>query len=303
MKNSGNSKLAALLLILAIFLISASAQAQKLGEIKDPNNPQQAEPKKPIGISFGLTYYSTYLWRGVSWFDGDGAFTPFISYDIAGSGLVFTILGELSASAVSTQQSGRNTNPNIYSYSRQGINFSLDYTIPLGKIAAIKLNALSFIYPISKEYSCNVNDNQDKIDQSGLTATAGIFFDGIPLKPNISYTHDFNVGNPRFRFTDFYIKIGIGQDFELAKDLTFTLGGYIGLFNNPSFNYRAEDAAKGSQFGISELAANANLAYKISGATISAMFTYINFPYPEKYEGATVNIHRYFATIAVSYTF
>lgn len=303
MKNSGKTIIAAVILSFAFFLMSTSAQAQKLGEIKDPNNPQQTEQKKPIGISFGLTYYSTYLWRGVNWFDGDGAFTPFISYDIAGSGLVFTILGELSASAVSTQQSGRNSTPNIYSYSRQGINFSLDYSIPLGKIAVIKLNALSFIYPVSKQYPCNLNDNQDKIDQSGMTVTAGIFFDGIPLKPNISYTHDLNFGNPRFRYTDFYIKIGVAQDFELTKDLTFTLGAYIGLFNNPSFNYKADDSVKGSQFGISELAGSANLAYKIGGATISAMFTYVNFPYPEKYEGTTGNIHRYFATIAVSYTF
>jgi hypothetical protein len=268
-----------------------------------------AEARKPVGISFGLTYHSNYLWRGTSWFDGDGVFTPFISYDIAGSGLVFMILGELSASSVSTQQAGRNSQNNQFSFSRQGINFSLDYSIALGKIAAIKLNSNTAVYPISKDYDINNinlgNGSQPiTINQSGLTITAGIYFDGIPLKPYLSYTHDFNFGNPYFRYTDFYIKFGIAQDFELAKNLTFTPGAYLGLFNNPSFNYTRAENYAGSQFGISEVAVNAVLAYKIGGATISAMFTYIYFPFPEKFElPATDYKNRFFATVAVSYTF
>lgn len=292
-------------LILAVLLTTAALNAEE----------KPAEAKKPIGISFGLNYYSNYLWRGTNWFDGDGAFAPFISYDIAGTGLVFTLTGELSASAVSTQQSGRNGTPNIFSYSRQGVDFALDYAIPLAKIAAIKLNATYFLYPISKEYQgANYNDmganNPNAFptvgwDQSDLALTAGIYFDGIPLKPYVSYTHDFFFGNhARFRYTDFYIKVGVAQDFELAKDLTFTLGAYMGLFNNPSFNYTRAEAVKGAQFGISELAVTSALAYKISGLTFTLGFMYVNFPYPERFEKDSIrDTNRYVATLGTSYSF
>ncbi len=289
-------------LIMATMLATAVLSAEE----KKP-----AEAKKPIGISFGLNYFSNYLWRGTNWFDGDGAFAPFISYDIAGTGLVATITGELSASAISTQQSGRNSNPNIFSYSRQGVDFALDYAIPLAKLAAIKLNVTYFLYPISKEYlGANYNDMGNSSayasvgwDQSDLALTAGIYFDGIPLKPYVSYTHDFFFGNARYRYTDFYIKIGVAQDFELAKDLTFTLGAYMGLFNNPSFNYTRAEAVKGAQFGISELAVTSALAYKISGLTFTLGFTYINFPYPEKFEATVRDTNRYVATLGTTYSF
>jgi hypothetical protein len=288
-------------LILAVMLTAAALNAEE----------KPAEAKKPVGISFGLNYYSLYLWRGVNWFDGDGAFTPFISYDIAGIGLVLTITGELSASGVSTQQFPRNTYSNIFSYSRQGVDFALDYSIAIAKIAVIKLNATYFLYPISKEYlGANYNDmgNPNAYqtvgwDQSDLALTAGIYFDGIPLKPYVSYTHDFFLGNSRFRYTDFYIKIGVAQDFELAKDLTFTIGAYMGLFNNPSFNYTRAEAYKGDKFGISELALTSALAYKIAGFTFTLGFTYINFPYPEKFEAAIRDMNRYVATLGTSYSF
>ncbi len=289
-------------LIMAVMLTATAINAQ---EKKD------AEAKKPAGITFGLNYYSNYLWRGVNWFDGDGAFAPFISYDIAGTGLLLTVTGELSASPVSTQQAGRNSNPNIFSFSRQGVDFALDYAIPLAKIAALKLNVTYFLYPVSKDYlGANYNDMGNNSayatvgwDQSDLALTAGIYFEGIPLKPYVSYTHDFFLGNSRFRYTDFYIKIGVAQDFELAKDLSFTIGAYMGLFNNPSFNYTRAEAVKGAQFGISELAVSSALAYKISGLTFTLAFTYVNSPYPEKFEASVRDTNRYFATFGTSYSF
>ena len=89
-----------------IAILSGAAVAQE----KKDGSEKKAEP---IGLSFGIDYYSNYLWRGTKFFNGDGAFIPKVAWNVLGSGLVLSVAGEISSSWVFN---GFSKKPGKYDY-------------------------------------------------------------------------------------------------------------------------------------------------------------------------------------------
>lgn len=269
-------------LTMAVMLTAASLNAQ--------DKKAEAEPQ-PIGLSFSMDYYSLYLWRGTNWFGGDGAYLPKIAYNIANTGLIVSVIGELPISALSGGM------PNTTSFYRQGVDFGLDYSLALGKYVNLNMGLLYSLYPISTR-------GVDAKDVSFLTATVGVSFN-VPLKPSISYTHDFYFMDPTYRYTDFYIKVGIAHDFEIVKS-TFTLtpGVSMGLFNSQTNTI----STTRTSFAVSDITISVMGSVKAGGATFTAGLLYTIVPttvfetFPSGTGSLQLHYNRFGAQLNASYS-
>jgi hypothetical protein len=178
---------------------------------------------KKIGLSFGVDYMSDYQWRGTTFYGGAGALFPFISYNIAGSGLEVSYIGEYGDNFLEDGY----TSTAAYQY--QSADFGLAYSIEVPKIMKINLSGAFLWYYMSKSFqSCGVDD-------SFFSASVAFVFDSILLSPTLTYTHDFYIDNAsgtRKNLEDFYIQLGISHSFEVAKGVSLDLGLTGGLFHN-----------------------------------------------------------------------
>lgn len=177
---------------------------------------------KKLGISAGVDYVGDYQWRGTSFYGGAGALFPFLSYDIAGTGLVVSYAGEYGDNFLEGSYTGS------AAFIGQSADFGLAYGIKIPKIMTIDLSATYLWYYVSGNYGG---------DLSFLALTAQFSFD-VFLSPFISYTHDLYIVEGDY--IDFYIQAGISHDFKLAKNATFGLGLTYGYYHAAS----VDDAVK-----------------------------------------------------------
>ena len=134
-------KMLVVIAMIAMFTSAAAAQEKK---------DNAGKPGEPIGLSFGMDYFSNYLWRGTKFFSGDGAFIPKVAWNIPGSGLVLSVAGEISSSWVFN---GFSKKPGKYDYridssggiTRRQLNFNH---------AAYATQSLDF----GADYSCTIKD-------------------------------------------------------------------------------------------------------------------------------------------------
>lgn len=224
------------------------------------------EEKKSIGLTVGTDYYSTYLFRGAEWMGGEGAFAPYISYDIMGTGLVISVAGELSQNQASTTATNA-----------QSIDFGLDYSYTFAKLVTVSAGAWYWYYI-------------DEDDWSFLTLSASVGFE-VFLKPTISYTHDLYFNGEAYE--DFYLTLSIGHDFDLGKGATLGLGLSAGMYHAPSV-----DSELSSDNVINDITATVSLGFNVAGVDIAASINGIVRPH-YKDNG----LFKSYATVGASYTF
>jgi hypothetical protein len=207
------------ILVAVLLLVSASAFAQE---------------KKSIGLTLGMDYYSTYLFRGMEWMNGEGAFAPYISYDIMGTGLVVSLAAELAQNQTDAA-----------AVDGQSIDFGLDYSYTFADLVTLSAGAWYWLYPEKVE------------DFSFLTLSASVGFE-VPLNPTVSYTHDFYFGIDEY--TDFYLTASIGHEFELPKGVALGLGLSYGMYHIGS----ADDFRY-----LNDITASISLGFNVAGVDIS----------------------------------
>lgn len=234
-------------MIIMVFFIAGAALAQ--------DNKEDGEKKSTsIGLSFGLDYYSTYLWRGTKFFNGDGAFVPKVAWNIMGTNLVLSVAGEVSSSWVFNgfakkpgkyeyryDSSGnpvrRQLNFNHVAYATQSLDFGLDYSYTIKEAVTIGAGVWYWWYYNSRharEYARPQVDGLNTVsfvDISFLTTTFTLGLPIVPyINPTVSLTHDYYTGLKRGG--DYYVTMGISHPFELTKEVVLTPGITAGYYYN-----------------------------------------------------------------------
>ena len=251
-------------LIMAVMLTATAIYAQ-----------EKKEESKTIGLSFGANYASNYLWRGTNWFGGHAAYMPFISYDIAGIGLVATITGEI------TDGYGKVSNAN---FAKQSVDFALDYSYTFGKIFTVGAGAWYWWYLISQ--------HSNSTDLSYMTAYVS-FGLKVPLNPTIFYTHDFYFANKDYKYGDFYIQLKLSQDIPLPKGAVIKLGAALGLYNMYSTTLTKYE------FDVSDITFFGGLGIEVQGVTLTGTLNYTIVP-SKKFE-ASPDFGKFSLNVAASY--
>ncbi|MBP7738919.1 MAG: hypothetical protein KA369_23315 [Spirochaetes bacterium] len=227
-------------------LISSIVMAAFLaGAVYAQEKKDDAEKKgDPIGLAFGLDYYSTYLWRGTKFFNGDGAFIPKVSWNVMGTGLVLSVAGEISSSWVFNgfskkpgkyefryDSSGnpirRKLNFNHLAYATQSLDVGADYSYTIKDAVTIGASFWYWWYFNSRnarEYARPQVDGLNTVsyvDVSFFTTTLTVGLPIVPyINPTMSVTHDYYTGLKRGG--DYYVTLGISHPFELTKEVVLT---------------------------------------------------------------------------------
>ena len=233
---------------------------------------------KSIGLSFGLDYYSIYLWRGTYFYGGEGAYCPSIGWDIFDIGLSIGVGGEFAIDYL-FEKTGRDST----GFDLQSVDFGIDYSYTIADLVTLGAG-LWYWYYFNSEDALGA-------DASFLTATVSIGFE-VLLSPFIAVTYDYyvdkNFCEDRENEKDFYIQAGIGHDFELTPEVTVSLGLAAGYYHARSIK----------ACGISDIDASMGLSVTKGIVTISGGFHYVAVPTDDFYAGS--DIHRWYASFGAS---
>ncbi|MCP4133510.1 MAG: hypothetical protein GY754_21250 [bacterium] len=269
-----------IILGLCLSIMVFSVQAVFAQEAVPAEEPAAVEASSDgIGITVGLTYQSNYLWRGVYWYAGDGAFFPSASYSIAG----FTIsyLGEYSEDVIFDNEPALDGTTKINT--RHANDLGLDYSITIADMITVGGGAWFFWF---------YNEKTNNV----LVGTVFVALDFLPLTPKLTYNHDYYIESKAKK--DFYIQLGIGHDIDLIKDAAaLSLGLSAGYYNNAS--------AATSASGVSDITLSAGLSVKAGNTEITSSFNYLLVPAKDFYNVGTPpvkDMSRFYSTFGVSYS-
>ena len=272
-------------LILALSLTGGMVYSQ---DKPVADTSREKEEEKGIGLDAGLIYFSKYLWRGSYFYNGDGAFTPYLGYDILKSGLKFNFIAEVSESYIGE---GSNDNVNHTAYANHGLDFGLEYSRSFAETVSLTLQGWYYWYYNSKHsYATEFKD------ASMITGTVSLSYDKLPVPAFISYSHDYYMdknyakGNQE---KDFYIQFGFDNSengFELTREVNLGVKLAAAYFYEKSL-YRK---------GISDIEAALFLNFKKGSASLNSGFHYVIVPTKDFYQGS--DIHRFFVTFGAGYS-
>ncbi|MFC1669873.1 hypothetical protein ACFL20_05720 [Spirochaetota bacterium] len=275
-------------ILIAVIILSANVHAQE-GESENTGKASN------FGITCGIDFYSHYLWRGYYFYGGDGAFLPFVSYNIMNSGLIITFAGEIAASYVFDGKDNSYT----AGYENMSADFGLDYSRKISEPVTVALGIWYWYYPIEKT---------GDIDTSFLTVTASIAVD-VVLQPKLSFTYDYYPDKDvaPTRDEDFYIQLSIGHSIDLLKGVSMDIGLSGGFYRTKTLITDGSGNFK-SVANISDITISAALKEEFKGVTLSQSFNYIIVPAKDFYsagtEGSNFNkdINRFFVKFGAAYS-
>jgi hypothetical protein len=228
-----------------------------------------------IGLTAGAGYIGHKMWRGSYTFKGEGAFTPFISYDILNTGLSVTFQGDLSDSCI--------TNKDTPSWNDHWLNFALEYSHKFGIV--------TFGAGI---WYCKAEQKEEDYTENYVSFT----LEDIFLSPTLIYTHDYYFDSAAgTKGRDFYVQFGISHVFDLAADIaSLKLGAIMGYSNRLSWRKKTD--------GISDINLSAKFTIKDGAAKYFAGFHYVIVPAKDYYYfNGVKDMNRFYSTIGASYSF
>ncbi len=229
----------------------------------------------PMGLSFGVDYMSTYLWRGGYWFNGDGAFFPSVSFEKAGFSIGYA--GEYSEDA----WTGKDTdvvNPGIEK--KHAADFGIGYSYSVEKLVTIGASVWYYYF-----YNEDAN--------TFYTGTVSLALDLLPLTPTIAYNHDYYTDSKEKK--DYYITLGLSKSIE-AKSGEISLGVTAGYYNCVSGDTELK--------GISDVTASLGASTTVGAVTLSGSFNWVYVPSEDYYvrEDGSDDKNRTYATFGASYS-
>lgn len=235
---------------------------------------------KGLGITVGMTYASTYLFRGIDFYSGDGAFLPLISYDVLGSGLIINAAMEHSEDSV-FEGKGKGATGHAFN----SVDFGAGYTINTAPVS-IGLNVWYWDYYNSKdEYGSNAS-----FVTSNVVVTANVL-----LSPFISFTYDYYIddkfADPNDK--DYYLQFGLSKEFEVIKDAKLKLSAAGGYYNAKSLDAK----------GVSDVTCTAGMTVAAGPVTYAGSFNYVYIPEGDFRDMKPGDRNKFFATFGTSYTF
>ncbi len=240
---------------------------------------EEAGPK-PVGLTVGVTYASSYLFRGIDFYGGDGAFLPAASYDLLGSGLILGVAAEHSEDSLFE---GKGDDANGYAFN--SVDVGAGYTIGAGAPVTVGLNVWYWDYYNSKDELAG--------DASFITmnviVTANTF-----LSPFVSCTYDYYMDD-KFadpNDNDYYVQFGIAKEFEVIKDAKIKLSAAGGYYNAKSLDAN----------GFSDVTATAGLTVTAGAVAYTSNLNYVYIPKGDFRDMKPEDHHKFYATFGTSYT-
>ena len=248
-----------LVLLLSLFLFPEKSMGKEKAK------------EKPLGITFGLDYMSNYLWRGGYWYNNDGAFFPYLSYEIAG--LTASYCGEFSEDALIDD--GDDSIKDLHA-----TDFGLDYSHDLFEVVSLGTSLWYFYF-------------HNKDENSFGTGSISLSLISLPLTPTLTYNHDYYTDDAADeQGKDFYIQLGVGDSLSITKEASLDLG-LVGSY------YRVKSWGN-DQKGISDLTASAGINLSFNQITLTGSFNYCLVPSKDFY-GDPKDRHRFYSKFGVSY--
>ncbi len=258
-----------LITLVAVSMLVTAAVAQETSETTE---------SKSIGLSFGVDYWSTYIWRGQNFYGDQGVFFPWISYAVGDTGLSFSVAGEYSDETL-----GDDASSNKWG---NAIDLAVAYEKSVAKTVTIGANVWYFGLYNSKD---EIGD-----DISFITGTLSVALDTVPLTPTISYSHDVYFNSDMDETNkDFYIALALGHDIDLVKGSTLSLGCNLGYYNAKSADAK----------GISDFTLSSKVSTTAGAVTLYGSLNYTFVPSKDHYEifGQAENKHKWWSAFGVSY--
>ena len=240
------------------------------------------EASEPIGVSVGASYVSSYLFRGIDFYSGEGAFLPSISYNVMGSGLILGVALEHSEDCL-FEGKGKDA----VGHSLNSVDVGAGYTVETSSVN-IGLNVWYWDYYNSED---ELGSDASFIT-SNITATANVF-----LSPFAAFTYDYYLDD-EFADTvnqDYYLQLGLGKEFEVTKDAKVKLGVVGGYYNYKS-------AVKDAK-GISDITATAGTTIAAGAVTYTSSLNYAYIPKGDFRDLSPENHHKFYATFGAAYSF
>lgn len=198
--------------------------------------PAYTQDEKAWSLKAGVDYADKYLFRGLLLTGDEPILIPSVAFGVG--------------------------NLNVYYYGYFGKiegfgsdhvehDFSLDYGIPLGDCATLKLGAVTYLYGEEAERDIALFDTYE---------VYGILVLDTPLSPTISYFEDLDAVDGG------YASFGLSHSFTLGSRAALKLSGQVGV----DFGYNLNENLAAS-LGIEE--SNGDLSDGLLGVDLSVSFT------------------------------
>ena len=254
-----------------------------------------AADEDSIGIKFSLDYNSNYLWRGTSFYNGDGVFLPSIVWDVAGTGLELSIVGELAESYIFE---GSNSSINAVAYANHGLDFGADYSYTIAETITIGAGFWYYWY-----FNSATSAGTSRTNLSFLSANFLLAVDAIPLTPTFNVYYDYYTAIKRGG--DIYCTLSVGHDFNLTNEVTLGLGLSAGYYYQNTAETTTYTGALPTdrtttpiKKGFSDITTSLTMTYTKGMLGFTSGFNYIVVPAESWYKGS--DIHRFYASFGVS---
>jgi len=172
----------------------------------------------------GLSYASTYWWRGVELNGkGSGVLWPSAGLVLGDTGISLLVAAGLNADYLLADRSGDHK----YIRPTHEIDYGASFAKDLGDIASFSLGILYAQYPFYDD------NDPDALNPAFLEGSIGIGLKSV-LNPRLDFYYDYYVKekeeNPRDE--DYYMKFSLAQEFAKTNDSAITLSAWIGYYNN-----------------------------------------------------------------------
>lgn len=177
-----------------------------------------------LKVPVGLSYASTYWWRGVELNGkGSGVLWPSAGLVLGDTGISLLVAAGLDADYISADTKGDRKAIRPLHEVDYGASLAKD----LGDIASFSLGILYAQYPFYDD------NDPDALNPAFLEGSIGIGLKSV-LNPRLDFYYDYYVKekeeNPRDE--DYYMKFSLAQEFAKTNDSAITLSAWIGYYNN-----------------------------------------------------------------------
>ncbi len=190
-----------------------------------PGKAHAEEGGSFLKIPVGLSYASTYWWRGVELkARAPGVLWPSVGLVLGDTGILASGCRGLDADYISAEPAAiarRITSVHEVDY---GASFAKD----LGDIASFSLGILYAQYPFYDDFDSTA------VNPAFLEGSLGLGLKTI-LNPRVDFYYDYYVKESAAETPqdeDFYVKFSLGQEFAKTEDSAVTLSAWIGYYNN-----------------------------------------------------------------------
>ncbi len=206
-------------------LLSCLAALALLAAGIAPGKARAEEGGSFFKIPVGLSYASTYWWRGVEVNGkGSGVLWPSVGLALGDTGLSLLVTAGLDMDYFSADTSRDRRAIRPY----HEVDYCASFAKNLGAIASFNVGALYAQYPF--------------YDDNDSSATNPAFIEGslglglkTVLNPRIDFYYDYFIKENADKFPhdeDYYAKFSLGQEFMKTADSAVTVSAWVGYYNN-----------------------------------------------------------------------